>query len=96
LSGKNGELSEIFVPLGSLVHIAANKKVAQVATRDSHGVCVYDWPVLMGVALGFRYSVFVLIPTIILAGVSTAVIEASRRALVYSFNCRVGRHDASN
>jgi hypothetical protein len=27
----------------------------------------------MGVALGFRYSVFVLIPTIILAGVSTAV-----------------------
>jgi hypothetical protein len=33
---------------------------------------------LIGVALGFRFSVFVLIPTIILAGVSTAVIEASR------------------
>jgi hypothetical protein len=32
---------------------------------------------LIGVALGFRFSVFVLIPTIILAGVSTAVIEAA-------------------
>ncbi len=33
---------------------------------------------LIGVALGLRFNVFVLIPTIILAGVSTAVIQAAR------------------
>ena len=33
---------------------------------------------LIGVALGLRFNVFVLIPTIILAGVSTAVILAAR------------------
>ena len=33
---------------------------------------------LIGVALGLRFNVFVLIPTIILAAVSTAVIQAAR------------------
>ena len=33
---------------------------------------------LIGVALGLRFNVFILIPTIILAGVSTAVIQAAR------------------
>ena len=33
---------------------------------------------LIGVALGLRFKVFVLIPTIILAAVSTAVIQAAR------------------
>jgi hypothetical protein len=53
---------------------------------------------LIGAALGLRLNVFVLIPTIILAGFATAVIQVAKRApsLVGSLYSRIGRHDTSN